>query len=202
MTRRAALACTLAGAAWLALIPASAMFDADALSYDGYYRVMAVPLLLFLVAWLALRRGWPRTARAEAGYWLTLAGLALVFAGDTLEFWGAWLLDETNARAAYGSGTEAWWGSNVGWTMFGLGLLALFVGAVTAAVAAARGRFVPRWSAVLFGLLGLGILSGNLLHAASPFVTVPAFGGFGLGWVGLGLALWRRSAQPMSRTTS
>lgn len=75
---------------------------------------------------------------------MTLVGLAFVFAGDALEFWGAWLLDETNVRAAYGTGAAPWWGSNIGWMMFDLRLLALFVGGVTAAVAAARGGFVPR----------------------------------------------------------
>lgn len=69
MTRRASIACAVSGAGWVALIGASAMVDAGALSYDGYYRVMAVPLLLFLVAWLALRAAGraPPAPRSDPG---------------------------------------------------------------------------------------------------------------------------------------
>ena len=195
MTLLAAVACALAGASWLALIPASVLLRDGDLSYDGYYRVLAVPLLLFALAWLALRPAWPRDWRAELGYWATLAGLVLVFAGDALEFWGAWLTGKTNAFEAYRTGGESWWGSDLGWTLFILGTLALFVGGPTAAVAAVRARLVPVWGGVLLALFGLGVLSGNLLDDAAPAATVAVFGAWGLGWIGLGLALARDGAR-------
>jgi hypothetical protein len=203
--RRAGIACALAGAAWLALIPGSVFVRDGALSYDGYFRLMSVPLLVYVLAWIALRPLWPSGRRADLGYWITLAGLVLVFGGVSLEFWGAWLTGNTNAYEAYLTGRESWWGSNVGWRMFGLGLLGLFAGGVTAAVAAARARVVPRWGTVLFALLGFGILNGNVLHDARPAVTTLFFGAWGLAWIGFGLALARRAAapyEPSSRTTS
>jgi hypothetical protein len=47
IVRRAAL---LGGAAWLLLAPAAEITRRELLSYDGYNRLLALPLLLFTVA--------------------------------------------------------------------------------------------------------------------------------------------------------
>jgi hypothetical protein len=188
--RRAAVVCWAAGAAWLALVPASALFRDDALSYGGYYRVMAVPLGLFVAAWWLFGRVWSWSSpRARWGYRLVLAGLALAFAGDTLEFGGSWLLDE---EIAFERADEAWWGSNAGWSMFLFGFLLLLVGGPTAAVALRPAR-LPWWAFLLVTAIGFGILAGNALHEASLPVAAIGIGLFGAGWIGLGVLLWRRA---------
>ena len=71
--------------------------------------------------------------------------------------------------------------------------MALFAGGPTAAVAL-RGA-LPFWALALIALVGFGVLSATLLDEASPLATVPVFGAFGLGWVGLGL-LVRSGCRP------
>jgi hypothetical protein len=191
VARRAAVACVAAGLGWLALVPASALFRDGALSYGGYYRVAAVPLGLFVVAWWLLGRVWSWSSpRARWGYRLVLAGLALAFAGDALEFWGSWLLDEEIAIERPG---DAWWGSNAGWSLFLFGFLLLLVGGPTAAVALRPAR-LPFWVLALVTLIGFGIFGGNAFHESSLPVAAVGLGLFGAGWIGLGLVLRRRYA--------
>lgn len=204
MTRAAGFAAVAGGVAWLALIPASSAHRGDDLSYDAYYRVVSVPLLLFLLAWLLFRDRWrPRSTRSRLGYWGTLAGLALVFGGNTLEFWGGWLLGKTNARAAYETGTEAWRGSDAGWMLWGLGFFVLVAAATTAAVAAWRDAVLSGWGAAVVGVTGFGVLSANLLTEAPLAATIPIFGAFAAGWIWLGLELLRATAAArVSRRTA
>jgi hypothetical protein len=188
--RRAAIAAVAAGFAWLALVPASQLFREDELSYAGYYRVMAVPLLGFALAWRWVGRLWsPEAPRARWGNRIVLAGLALAFAGTALEFWGSWLLDEEiSYEAAEG---EGWWGSNAGWGLFLFGFLLLLVGGPTAAVALRRRR-LPFWVLALVTLLGFGIFAGNGFHEAPLPWALLGLGVFAAGWIALGVLLWRR----------
>ena len=201
--RLAALASVLGGVAWLGLIAASELYERDDLSYGGYYRYLALPLLLFVIAWIAFRGSWPqRDLREQAGYFVTLAGLALVFAGAALEFWGSWAVGEPIPDSGYGAEDEVWRGAELGRTVFLLGFLLLLVGGVTAGVAACRARFVPTWAAVLIGLAGFGILLGNMLQESSLPVTAVGFGLFGLGWIALGVSRLRGGYSPSGTTTS
>jgi hypothetical protein len=195
--RRAAVACIAAGAAWLALVPASVLFRDGDLSYGGYFRLMAVPLALFVVAWWLLGRVWSWSSpRARWGYRLVLVGLALAFVGDTLEFWGSWLLDEPVSRDAP---SDAWWGSNAGWSLFLFGFLLLLVGGPTAAVALRPAR-LPFWALALVTVLAFGILVGNALHDASLLTAAIGLGIFGAAWIGLGVVLLRRPPHAFSST--
>lgn len=172
--RVGATACVLGGVAWAGLVPASLLARADELSYDGYHRVLAVALLLFVAGFAGFALTWrPDELRARAGLGLTLGGLALVFAGETLRYWG---------------------GSDAGSALFPLGFVALFVGGPTAAAGLWRERRHPRWVGVLILLLGLGVLSGTALQEAPPLATLPVFGAFAVGWIALGRGV--REAMP------
>jgi hypothetical protein len=188
--RRAAVACVAAGLAWLALVPASALFRDAELGYAGYGRIMAVALVLFVVAWWLLGKVWSWSSpRARWGYRLVLAGLALAAAGTVLEFWGSWVVDEP---IAYDTPTDVWWGSNAGGSIFLLGFLLLLVGGPTAAVALRPAR-LPFWVFALVTVLGFGILAGPAMHDASLLVAAVGLGLFGAGWIGLGATMWRRA---------
>ena len=194
-----AAAAAAGGVAWLALIPAAWLHRKGDLGYDAYYRIVAVPLVLFAVAFFVLGRRWrPRTDRGRLALWVTLGGLVLVAAGTFLEFWVVLLQDAPTAHQAAGSGERAFWGSDAGWFLFVLGLFALFVGGPTAAVAIARERAFPRRVQVLVALLGLGVILANVLREAPPAATIPLFGAFAGGWLALGVLLARRSEPARS----
>jgi hypothetical protein len=192
MSRQAGVACVVAGAAWLLLVPATALVRSDAVSYNGYFRLMALPLALFAVAWYLVGRAWqPETVRGRNGWWLILAGLVLAWAGTTLEFWGAWLLDEPTSHDVSGTSADAWWGSDVGWTLFLLGFLLLLVGGPTAAVALRRTSRLPFWALAFVCLVGFGVLFGNVLRESRLVPALIGLGLFALGWIGLGVLVRR-----------
>jgi hypothetical protein len=192
VTRQAAVACLAAGIAWLLLVPATALARSDALSYNGYARLTALPLALFAVAWYLVGRVWqPESLRSRNGWRLVLAGLALAWAGTTLEFWGSFVLDEPTSEDVSGTGADAWWGSDLGWTLFLLGFLLLLVGGPTTAVALRRTSRLPFWALAFVCLVGFGVLFGNVLREARLVPALVGLGLFGLGWIGLGLLVRR-----------
>jgi hypothetical protein len=192
MSRQAGIACVAAGAAWLLLVPATVFARSEDLSYDGYFRLMALPLGLFAVGWYLLGRVWqPETLRGRNGWWLVLAGLALAWAGTTLEFWGSWLLGEPTSHEASETGEEAWWGSDLGWTLFLLGFLLLLVGGPTAAVALRRTSRLPFWALAVICVLGFGVFFGNLLRESRLLPALVGLGLFAAGWIGLGVLVRR-----------
>ena len=192
--RRATAADVAAGVAWLALVPASLLHRSGDLSFDGYYRVVAVPLVLLARGVGPARAGLApaRTCGRASATACTLAGLALAAAGTALEFWGGWAAGEESARRPGAPDEAGWWGSDVGSALVLFGVMALFAGGPTAAVAL-RGA-LPFWaSRADRARSGFGVLSA---HASSTrrrrLATVPVFGAFGAGWLALGL-LVRRS---------
>lgn len=199
MARRAGVACVAAGAAWLLLVPATALARSDALSYGGYFRLAALPLALFAIAWYLVGRVWrPESLRGRTGWSVVLAGFALACAGTTLEFWGSFLLDEPTSEQV--SGTEdAWWGSDVGWTLYVLGFLSLLVGGHTAAVALRRTSRLPFWAFALVCVVGIGALLGNVLRESRLTAALVGLGLFGLGWIWLGVLLWREGGRLWER---
>jgi len=190
--RVSAVACVAGGVAWIALAAAAQARHGGDLGYEAYFRLMAVPLVLFAVGFHGVWREWhPQDPRARWGTRVVLAGLALAAAGTTLEFWGVLVQDEPTAHDAHGG--DAWVGSDVGWSMFMLGFFALLVGGTTAAVRIWRSTPYPRWLGTLVLLMGFGVLAGNLFSDEALFVTLPVFGAFGAGWIALGRWLWRRA---------
>ena len=186
-----------AGAAWLAFLVAVWLREHGDLSYDGYFRAYAVPLALTALAVALLARTFRRWTLWAAG-----VGVSLAFAGDSLEFWGVLLQDKPNARVGWETGREAWWGSDVGWLIFGLGTLIAFVGGAASAVTAVRGRAAP-WVVAVLGGLGPAVLAGNLLESGPVAVAAIAFGLVGVAWIATGISVRSRdSRRPRNRIWS
>lgn len=208
-------ACVAGGVLWALLGVASLLEKHGSLSYDAYNRLLLAPLLLFLAGFVALYRiVSPSGPAGLIGFPLAALGFALLVAGNAIEFWGVLIQSKPNARRANELGIdEHWIGSDIGWTLFGLGMLAVLIGGLLAALAIRRARLLPRWVPPFVALLAIGVLAGNLLASAPFFISIPAFASYGAGWVALGRALWgmgpaRRSTftgsrvEPGDRTTS
>ncbi|HSH82048.1 MAG TPA: hypothetical protein VLA19_26270 [Herpetosiphonaceae bacterium] len=189
-------ACILGGIAWVLLGPAAVLERNNILSYDSYNRLLTLPLLLFLVGFIAAE--WllrPRTMLGTVGFVVVALGLLLLLTGNALEFWGVLLQSKPNAQMAHETGAgEHWIGSDVGWMIFGLGMLALIVGGVVLALSLRRTRMFPNWATLFLGLLGVGVLAGNLVAGAPSFISIPVLGLYGAGWIALGRLLRQRAA--------
>ncbi len=120
----------LGGLAWLLLVPAAVLQRLGLLDYDGYNRLLAGPLLLFLVALLTAPRALMVPGRSvRAGFGVAAVGVGLLLVGNVVEFYGVLLQDERNAYAAARVGeADHWVGSDIGWIIFGIGMLVLLVG--------------------------------------------------------------------------
>ncbi len=191
--RIAGHAALLGGAAWLVLIPAAELHRRDLLGYDGYNRLLVVPLLLFAVALQqASRTDLAATRLARLGFTTAAAGAAVLAVGNVVEFYGVLLQDAPNARAASQAGVDGHWvGSDIGWIVFGIGLLVLLVGGVVIALGLRRGH--QHWLIVFTGTLGLGVLGGNLFGLSPALVSVPVLALYGGGWICFGRHLHHRA---------
>ncbi len=192
---RAAL---LGGVAWLALIPAAELHRRDLLGYNGYKRLLVVPLLLFAVAmWQAPRAGLATGRLARVGFTTAAVGAAVLAAGNVIEFYGVLLQDGLNAYAASQVDVDDHWiGSDIGWIVFGIGMLVLLVGGVVAALGLRHGK--QRWLIAFTAALGLGVLGGNLFGLAPALVSVPVLALYGAGWTAFGRQLLHRAASVAS----
>ncbi len=193
-----AAACILGGIAWALLGPAAVLERNNIISYDSYNRLLTLPLLLFLVGFIAAGRLLlPRTRLGAVGFIVVALSLFLLLVGNALEFWGVLLQSEPNAQTAHEAGSdEHWIGSDIGWMIFGLGMLALIGGGIALALSLRRMGTIPNWATLFLGLLGVGVLAGNLVVGARAFVSVPILGLYGAGWIALGLLLRQRAALP------
>ncbi len=195
------LACTVGGIAWALLGPAAVLERTNLLSYDTYNRVLTLPLFLFLVGFIASE--WllrPRTRLGTVGFVTVALGLLLLLVGNGIEFWGVLLQSKPNAQKAHETGaTEYWIGSDIGWMMFGFGMLTVIVGGVVLALSVRRMPTFPPWATLFLGLLGVGILAGNLVVGAPFFLSIPVLGLYGAGWIALGRLLRRRAALPQEQ---
>lgn len=188
------MAAMLGGLAWLLLVPAAVLQRPGLLDYDGYNRLLAGPLLLFLVALLTAPRALMVPGRSvRAGFGVAAVGVGLLLVGNVVEFYGVLLQDERNAYAAARVGeADHWVGSDIGWIIFGIGMLVLLVGGVTTAVALQRRRMRPLWVIAFTATLGVGVVAANLFALQSVLLSVPVLALYAAGWIGFGLLMFRR----------
>ncbi len=181
-------AAALGGLAWLLLAPAGELVRRDLLSYDGYNRLLAVPLLLFTIALSLTPRALGVPGRlARVGVGVSAAGAALLLIGNVIEFYGVLLQNRLNAYAASRAGAdEHWIGSDLGWITFGVGMLFLLAGGIVAALGLHRSRIAPVWLVVFAVTLGVGVLAGNLFGLAPAFLSVPVLALYAVGWISFG----------------
>jgi hypothetical protein len=191
-------AAVLGGLTWTLLVPAAELVRRDLLSYDGYNRLLAVPLLLFTVALSSVPRALTVRGRlALTGFSMAATGTALLLVGNVVEFYGVLLQDGLNAYAASQAGAdEHWIGSDIGWMTFGVGMLVLLAGGIVAALALHRSRTAPVWLILFTCTLGVGVLAANLLGLAPAFLSVPVLMVYAAGWVAFGRLLLRSRAVP------
>lgn len=198
------LACTVGGVAWALLGPAAVLERNNVLSYDTYNRLLTLPLFLFLVGFLAAE--WllrPQTRPGTVGFVTVALGLVLLMVGNVIEFWGVLLQSKPNAQQAHETGAaEHWIGSDIGWMMFGFGMLTVLVGGVVLALNVRRTLAVPAWVTLFLGLLGVGVLAGNLVLGAPAFLSIPVLGIYGAGWIALGRLLRGRATLPWEQRRS
>jgi hypothetical protein len=133
--------------------------------------LMVVALALVpvgMVGFHALQRqSYGRMGRA--GFWLVVIASMVVAAGVAGYFvWGDFLQEAP----------PVW----LGW-----GLLGLLVGFALYGATILRARVLPRWCGVAF-IVALPIA----LALSGPLSFASMFGVFGLAWLALGYALWRR----------
>ncbi len=183
----AGTAAILGGLTWLLLIPAAELHRRELLSYDGYNRLLALPLPLFLVALLAAPRALTFADRSvRAGLITAAVGVGLLLAGNVTEFYGVLLQEKPNAYEAAGE-TGHWVGSDIGWIIFGIGMLALLVGGLVAAAGMRRQRVRPTWVIAFAAALGIGVLAANLFALQSALLSVPVLALYAAGWIAFGL---------------
>lgn len=182
-------AAIVGGLAWLLLVPAAELHRRDLLGYDGYNRLLAIPLLLFLVALLAAPRALAVAGRSvRAGFLAAAVGVGLLLAGNVAEFYGVLLQGEPNAYAATQAGeADHWVGSDIGWIIFGIGMLVLLVGGLIAAAGMLRHRVRPTWVIAFTATLGVGALAANLFALQAVLLSVPVLALYAAGWIAFGL---------------
>jgi hypothetical protein len=181
-------AAILGGLTWLLLVPGAELQRRGLLSYDGYNRLLAIPLLFFLVAMLAAPRALTVASRSvRAGLITSSVGVGLLLAGNIVEFYGVLLQDLPNANAAAGI---QWAGSDIGWTTFVFGMLTLLVGGLTAAAGMRKNHLRPTWVPAFIAALGIGVLAANLFALESVLLSV-VLALYAAGWIAFGLFVRR-----------
>ncbi len=190
-TRWGSTAAMMGGLLWMVLVPLitltypgrSGWGRTDTLlglAWEDYNRMLPAVLLLLLagLAGLRVRYAGRSGSLGKVGFAVALVGLALMLAGNVVEFWVAGGIREQMTALDL-----------AGWIGYSLGYLLLAVGLVLVGVACLKLNAFPGWNALplLMGLLVLPmyvtVTSGNAVGAV---LAVP----FGLGWVVLGYALW------------
>ncbi len=190
LTRWGSAAAMMGGLLWMVLVPLitltypgrSGWGRTDTLlglAWEDYNRMLPAALLLLLagLAGLRVRYAGQSGRLGKVGFAVALVGLALMLAGNVVEFWVAGGIREQMTAIDL-----------AGWIGYSLGYLLLAVGLVLLGIGVLRLKAFPRWSALplLMGLLVLPmyvtVTSGN---ADGAVLAVP----FGLGWVVLGYAL-------------
>ena len=152
--------------------------------YGTYNRLMPLVLLLLAVGLLGLHaaQNGSHGGIGRAGFMVALGGLLVMTAGNVADFW-------VFAEEGYGPASL----KHSAWMLFGLGLLAFYVGTVLFGAGTLRAGVLPRSGALLLLVwFPLGFVASGLLQ----FAGVPealAFSGMtglcGLGWAILGHAL-------------
>ncbi len=163
-------------------------------AYEAYNRSMPVVLVLLLVGLAgahALQRrtyGWLGTA----GFAVASIGLVAMIVGNVAEFWAF-------TEESYGIGPLR----DAAWAVFGLGLLAFYIGSVLFGIATLRGRVLPRLGALLLLVwFPVGFVVSGLLQLAGLPEDL-SFSGLtglcGVGWMILGYAIWSRKVEQARR---
>jgi len=191
LERSSGLAAIFGGVAWavsLPLVATAAGDDPVGLGYDDYNRLLTLPLVLLLVALLGLRSlQRPRLSRwGRRGAALSLIGVGLMLAGNIVEFWLVLLAEDPVFAIASDRGVESFAGSDIGWPIFLIGALLLFVGGILFGAAAPRAMILPSWAAVVVALTAPLLIAAFIVWTTSVAATAVLASVLGVGWILLG----------------
>jgi hypothetical protein len=196
----------LAGVAWIAgvlLVATQADSDPVGSRYDAYNRVLTLALALLLASGLAIR-GRVREAGAAGGRALTVlvAGLALMLAGNTLEFWGSLAAGAEAAATAERLGLEEeFWGSFPGFLVFLLGGLLVLASLIAYAIRIGAWAGISRLQRVAIGAGGLLMVASTALWAVSPAAALVPAVLFAFAWLLLATAAAGLTSRAAAATT-
>ncbi len=177
LNRAPSLAAILGGSLWsLAWLLNGQTFDDTRAVFglhEGHYRAMLNPLVLLLLfaLWRLYRIERDHLSRSgRAGFVLLAAGMAAFVAGNLFEFG---LLGKK-------------WLPHIGWLIVLAAIAVMAAGMLILGISLPQPSRLPTWAKRL--LLAMGVA------AAAGFFGVPQLFtyGFGLGWIGLGIAMWPR----------
>lgn len=163
-------------------------------AYDLANRLLTGALVLLVVVALVFRhhgRDLPGT--------LLVTGLAIMLAGNVLEFWGALVVGQQPSATAQRLGTPEFWGSTPGFLLFLGGQLPVVIGLIAVAFRAHRRGRASTGEALLVGVSGIGFSASTALWAASPAATAISAVIFGFGW--LALARVRAVGENLAKRT-
>ena len=183
LARLGGLVAVLGGTLWTLWYVGGSLVGGE--GYQAYNRLMPLVLVLLAVGMLAFhavqegRHGPVGTA----GLVVALVGLAVMIAGNVAEFWAF-------SEEAYGPSTLR----DNAWMLFGLGMVAFYVGTVLFGIGTLRARALPRLGALLLLVwFPLGFVVSGLLQLVGVPEGLASSGMTGLlgaGWVVLGYAVW------------
>ena len=182
----------LAGAAWIAgvlLVATQADSDPVGARYDTYNRVLTLALALLLASALAIRARIQEAGAPGGGALSVLvAGLALSFAGNALEFWGALAAGEEPSATAERLGLEEFWGSLPGFLAFLGGGLLVVASLIAFAVRVSAWGGVSRSRRTAMGAGGVLMAVSTALWAVSPVAALVPAVLFAFAWLLLAAA--------------
>jgi hypothetical protein len=191
MERWSGVAAIVSGIAWgvsLPLVASAASDDPVGLGYDEYNRLLTLPLLLLLVALAGLRTlqlpelsSWGRRGAS-----LAVLGAGLLVLGNVIEFWAVLLSNDDVAAIATDRDLDEWAGSTIGWVVFLVGALLLFVGGIVFGVDTWHIRILPGWAGLVVAATAPLLLAAFVAGSTSVRLTAVFAGVLGLSWVALG----------------
>lgn len=139
--------------------PGSAAYD----RYEFFNRLLPLTLLPVVVGFIGLHAAQRRSRGrlGTAGFVMVLVGVMMIIAGSVAEFW-------VFSDQPYGLPN----GRDASWTLFLLGHPILAVGTLLLGIATVRAKVFPRDVAMLFAVLGVGVVMPVIgaLILAFPFV--------------------------------
>jgi hypothetical protein len=199
-------AAMVSGLAWMLgvlLIATQASSEPVGIEYDLYSRILSIAIILLLVTASGVRR---RLAQATAaGGTAALAlfiGLALMAAGNVLEFWGALLAAQPPSATAARLGTEAFWGSTPGFLVFLVGAVVATVALIVIAVRSRQWHGVSSAETLLIGAAGVFMSMSTALWAVSPAAALVPAALFAFGWMSLARATAGQARAGSQRAAS
>lgn len=184
-TNRLILIAIVSALAWIGavlLVATQASTEPVGTAYDLANRLLTGALVLLVVATVAFHRS---DAGRDLPGMLLVAGLAVMLAGNVVEFWGALVAGQQPSATAQRLATPEFWGSTPGFLLFLVGQLPVVIGLIAIAIRDRRHGRAGMGEALLIGASGIAFVASTALWAMSPAAAAIPAVIFGFGWLAL-----------------